>query len=46
MEAESEFAARGVLEEAKFVWGNEFEPSGKVMANTWQGEFPHQNLQT
>ena len=26
----------------KSFWGNEFEPGGKVMANTWQGEFPHQ----
>ena len=45
-EAEWEFAARGGLAEAEFVWGNEFEPGGKVMANTWQGEFPHQNLVT
>jgi formylglycine-generating enzyme required for sulfatase activity len=43
-EAEWEFAARGGLEGAEFVWGDEFEPEGKVMANTWQGEFPHQNL--
>jgi formylglycine-generating enzyme required for sulfatase activity len=43
-EAEWEFAARGGIEGAEFIWGNEFEPGGKVMANTWQGEFPHQNL--
>jgi formylglycine-generating enzyme required for sulfatase activity len=43
-EAEWEFAARGGLEAAEFVWGNEFMPGGKPMANTWQGEFPRQNL--
>ena len=45
-EAEWEFAARGGLEGATFVWGAEFAPKGKVMANTWQGEFPWQNLLT
>lgn len=44
-EAEWEFAARGGLDGAEFVWGNEFAPGGKHMANTWQGEFPWQNLQ-
>jgi formylglycine-generating enzyme len=43
-EAEWEFAARGGLEGAVFVWGNEFSPGGRMMANTWQGEFPWQNL--
>jgi formylglycine-generating enzyme required for sulfatase activity len=43
-EAEWEFAARGGLEGAEFAWGNEREPGGKVMANTWQGEFPISNL--
>jgi formylglycine-generating enzyme required for sulfatase activity len=43
-EAEWEFAARGGLEGAVFVWGDEHFPSGKAMANTWQGEFPWQNL--
>ncbi len=43
-EAEWEFAARGGLEGAVFTWGNEFAPRGKMMANTWQGEFPWQNL--
>ena len=42
-EAEWERAARGGLEEAEFAWGDEFMPGGRPMANTWQGEFPHQN---
>jgi formylglycine-generating enzyme required for sulfatase activity len=45
-EAEWEFAARGGLDGAEFAWGSEFMPDGKPMANTWQGEFPHQNLLT
>jgi len=43
-EAEWEFAARGGLEGAEFAWGSELVPGGKYMANTWQGEFPWQNL--
>jgi formylglycine-generating enzyme required for sulfatase activity len=43
-EAEWEFAARGGLDEAEFAWGNELAPGGRRMANTWAGEFPHQNL--
>jgi len=43
-EAEWEFAARGGLEGADFAWGHEHFPDGKAMANTWQGEFPWQNL--
>ena len=39
-EAEWEFAARGGLSGAEYVWGEEFEPGGKIMAKTWQGEFP------
>src|SRR5215469_5594170 len=39
-EAEWEFASRGGLEGADFVWGNEFTPNGRHMANTWQGPFP------
>ncbi len=39
-EAEFEFAARGGLEGKPFVWGDEFRPGGKWMANTWQGKFP------
>ena len=44
-EAEWEFAARGGLEGAPFAWGNEHFPDGKPMANSWQGEFPWQNLE-
>ncbi|ASY71755.1 sulfatase-modifying factor 1 [Sinorhizobium fredii USDA 205] len=43
-EAEWEFAARGGLEAAEYVWGDEWTPGGRPMANTWQGEFPWQNL--
>jgi len=42
-EAEWEFAARGGLDRAEFVWGDEFHPGGKSMANTWQGTFPTEN---
>jgi formylglycine-generating enzyme required for sulfatase activity len=43
-EAEWEYAARGGLEGAFFAWGDEDFPDGTPMANTWQGEFPWQNL--
>jgi formylglycine-generating enzyme required for sulfatase activity len=42
-EAEWEFAARGGLDGKRFTWGDEFAPKGRLMANTWQGEFPWQN---
>ncbi len=37
-EAEWEFAARGGFDGAEYAWGC------RHMANTWQGEFPRQNL--
>ena len=43
-ESEWERAARGGLEGAIFAWGDEIAPGGRLMANTWQGEFPWQNL--
>ena len=43
-EAEWEFAARDGEEDAEFAWGDELHPGGKMMANTWQGQFPWQNL--
>ena len=45
-EAEWEFAARGGLEDKIYCWGDEMNPDGKWMANTWQGEFPNLNTAT
>ena len=42
-EAEHEYAARGGLEGARFAWGDEPQPGGKVMANSWLGRFPYLN---
>ena len=42
-EAEWELAARGGLDGAEFVWGDELAPNGQPHCNTWQGEFPWQN---
>jgi len=44
-EAEWELAARGGLDQAVYAWGDEFAPGGHQLANTWQGEFPWQNLE-
>jgi len=43
-EAEWELAARGGLDGATFAWGDEHFPDGKPMANSWQEQFPWQNL--
>ena len=39
-EAEWEYAARGGLKQADYVWGDEFRPKGTRMANTFVGNFP------
>jgi formylglycine-generating enzyme len=43
-EAEWEYAARGGLDGKAFAWGDELAPDGQMLANSWQGEFPWQNL--
>jgi sulfatase modifying factor 1 len=44
-EAEWERAARGGLERAAYAWGEELAPEGRMLANYWQGRFPHENLE-
>jgi len=43
-EAEWEHAARGGLSGAIYPWGDELMPGGRIVANTWHGQFPYQNL--
>jgi|SRR5580658_11332659 formylglycine-generating enzyme len=45
-EAEWEFAARAGLDRASYAWGEELHPEGLYLANTWQSEFPWQNLRS
>ncbi len=45
-EAEWEFAARGGLDGCEFAWGEALNPEGRQLANTWQGNFPQENLAT
>ena len=39
-EAQWELAARGGLDAAAYVWGNEPEPADARLANYWHGDFP------
>lgn len=43
-EKEWEFAARSGVD-TTWPWGDELRPEGRVIANTWQGEFPFLNNQ-
>lgn len=45
-EAEWEFAARGGESGNIYPWGNQMHPEGKHMGNTFQGQFPHQDIAT
>jgi formylglycine-generating enzyme required for sulfatase activity len=42
-EAEWEFAARGGLDNQPYTWGDERPGDEGVLANLWQGAFPHGN---
>ena len=43
-EAEWEFASRGGLDGTEYAWGDWLMPDDRPMANTWQGDFPNENL--
>jgi formylglycine-generating enzyme required for sulfatase activity len=43
-EIEWEFAARGGVNGKRFAWGDELTPNGQFLANTFQGNFPNENL--
>jgi formylglycine-generating enzyme required for sulfatase activity len=41
-EMQWEFAARAGADTV-YAWGDDVHPDGRLMANTWQGNFPHLN---
>lgn len=43
-EAEWEFAARGGLSRKAYVWGDTYDPAEGWKANSWQGQFPREDL--
>ena len=43
-EAEWEFAARGGRPGELYSWGNDLKPTGKWMANIYQGQFPVKDI--
>lgn len=42
-ETEWERAAWGGRQGSDYAWGDELHPGGRMLANTWQGAFPHHN---
>ena len=45
-EAEWEFAARGKLADEIYPWGNQPVKEGRSKTNSWDGEFPYNNIKT
>jgi formylglycine-generating enzyme required for sulfatase activity len=45
-EAEWEYAAWGGASDGDYAWGFELAPDGRMLANYWQGPFPHANSRT
>ncbi len=43
-EVEWEYAAKAGKVNQRYAWGDDFKPKGVFMANTFQGDFPHSNI--